>query len=146
MQKHTRPVLLVVDDDAQVLELIRRFATGEGFETLACQGGVEALARIRDQHVDLALVDLRMPDVGGLDVISRVREADPHCHIILMSGHATIDTAVEAVKRGAIDCLSKPLDFARLRQAFAAAREEAERRRSLLAVEGDVARQLEFCG
>jgi two-component system response regulator HydG len=146
MQKPTRPVLLVVDDDAQVLELIRRFATSEGFETLACQGGAEALARIRDQHVDLALVDLRMPDVGGLDVISRVRDADPHCHIILMSGHATIDTAVEAVKRGAIDCLSKPLDFARLRQAFTAAREEAERRRSLLAVEGDVARQLEFCG
>jgi two-component system response regulator HydG len=139
-------VLLVVDDDAQVLELIRRFATSEGFETVACQGGNEALARIREHRVDLALVDLRMPDVGGLDVISRVREADPHCHIILMSGHATIDTAVEAVKRGAIDCLSKPLDFGRLRQAFTAAREEAERRRSLLAVEGDVARQLEFCG
>jgi two-component system response regulator HydG len=136
----------VVDDDPHVLELIRRFATSEGFETLPCQGGIEALERIRDQHIDLALVDLRMPDVGGLDVISRVREADPHCHIILMSGHATIETAVEAVKRGAIDCLPKPLDFARLRQAFAAAREEAERRRSLLAVEGDVARQLEFCG
>jgi len=146
MPKHSQPVLLVVDDDAQVLELIRRFAASEGFEALPCQGGAEALERIRDQHVDLALVDLRMPDVGGLDVISRVREVDPHCHIILMSGHATIETAVEAVKRGAIDCLSKPLDFGRLRQAFSAAREEAARRRSLLAVEGDVARQLEFCG
>lgn len=146
MPRHSQPTLLVVDDDPQVLELIRRFATSEGFETLPCRGGVEALERIRGQHVDLALVDLRMPDVGGLDVITRVREADPHCHIILMSGHATIETAVEAVKRGAIDCLPKPLDFSRLRQAFAAAREEAERRRSLLAVEGDVARQLEFCG
>jgi DNA-binding NtrC family response regulator len=63
-----------------------------------------------------------------------------------MSGHATIDTAVEAVKRGAIDCLPKPIDFDRLRRAFQAAREEAERRRNLLAVETDVARQLEFCG
>ena len=144
--KHAQPVLLVVDDDRQVLEVIGRFAAGEGFEVLACHGGAEALTRIRERRVDLALVDLRMPDVGGLDVISRVREIDPHCHIILVSGHATIDTAVEAVKRGAIDCLSKPLDFSRLRQAFAAAREEAERRRSLLAAEGDVARQLEFCG
>jgi two-component system response regulator HydG len=139
-------MLLIVDDDAQVLEIIARFGVGEGFEVLTCRGGAEALDRIREQHVDLALVDLRMPDVGGLDVISRVREVDPHCHIILMSGHATIETAVEAVKRGAIDCLPKPLDFARLRQAFAAAREEAERRRSLLLVEGDAARQLEFCG
>jgi two-component system, NtrC family, response regulator HydG len=146
MQRHSQPTLLVADDDPQVLELIRRFAVGEGFEVFSCKGGSEALHRIRDRHADLALIDLRMPDVGGLDVISRVREVDPHCHIILMSGHATIQTAVEAVKRGAIDCLPKPLDFARLRQAFASAREEAERRRSLLAVEGDVARQLEFCG
>ncbi len=146
MTSYSSPTLLVVDDDPQVLELISRFGASEGFEVLRCRGGAEAIDRIRDERVDLALVDLMMPDVGGLDVISRVREVDPHCHIILMSGHATIETAVEAVKRGAIDCLAKPLDFARLRQAFAAAREEAERRRSLLAVEGDVARQLEFCG
>ena len=141
-----RPVLLVVDDDPQVLNLIGRFGATEGFEVVACRGGVEALQQIRERRADLVLVDLRMPDVGGLDVISRVRDVDPHCRIILMSGHATIDTAVEAVKRGAIDCIAKPLDFDRLRRAFAAAREEAERRRSLLAVEGDVARQLEFCG
>ncbi len=143
---NTSPTLLVVDDDPQVLELIGRFGATEGFEVLRCRGGAEAIDLIREERVDLALVDLKMPDVGGLDVISRVREVDPHCHIILMSGHATIETAVEAVKRGAIDCLAKPLDFARLKQAFAAAREEAERRRSLLAVEGDVARHLEFCG
>ena len=142
----SRPVLLVVDDDPQVLALISRFGSTEGFEVVLCQGGSEALDQVRARRADLVLVDLRMPDVGGLDVISRVRDVDPHCHIILMSGHATIDTAVEAVKRGAIDCLAKPLDFGRLRQAFAAAKDEAERRRGLLAVEGDVARQLEFCG
>jgi two-component system, NtrC family, response regulator HydG len=141
-----RPVLLVVDDEPHVLAVVGRFAAAEGFDVVPCAGGADALARIRERRFDLVLVDLRMPDVGGLDVISRVRAIDPHCHIILMTGHATIDTAVEAVKRGAIDCLPKPLDFDRLRQAFAAAREEAQRRRSLLAAETDVARQLEFCG
>jgi two-component system response regulator HydG len=141
-----RPVLLVVDDDPHVLALMTRFGGGEGFDVIVAHGGAQAMEHVRSRRVDLALVDLRMPDVGGLDVISRIRELDPHCHIILMSGHATIDTAVDAVKRGAIDCLSKPLDFDRLREAFAAAREEAERRRGLLAVESDVARQLEFCG
>jgi two-component system, NtrC family, response regulator HydG len=141
-----RPVLLVVDDEPHVLAVVSRFAEAEGFTVVPCRGGSEALEKIREQRADLVLVDLRMPDVGGLDVISRVRDIDPHCHIILMSGHATIETAVEAVKRGAIDCLPKPLDFDRLRRAFESAREEAERRRSLLMVETDVARQLEFCG
>jgi len=141
-----RPVLLVVDDDPLVLAWIARLGSSEGFSVVPCQSGTEALEQIRTLRADLVLVDLRMPDVGGLDVISRVREVDPHCHIILMSGHATIDVAVEAVKRGAIDCLPKPLDLDRLRLAFAAAREEAERRRGLLEAETDVARQLEFCG
>jgi DNA-binding NtrC family response regulator len=144
--KGSAPVLLVVDDDPGVLSLLGRFAAREGFEVVPCQGGIEALQQVRERHADLALVDLRMPDVGGLDVISRIRDIDPHCHIILMSGHATIETAVEAIKRGAIDCLPKPLDFERLRRAFAEAKDEAEQRRSLLAVESDVARQLEFCG
>ena len=63
-----------------------------------------------------------------------------------MTGYATVDTAVEAIKLGAMDYLSKPLDFARLEQLLVAVREDIERRRSLLAMESDVARQLEFCG
>ena len=61
-----------------------------------------------------------------------------------MTGFASVDTAVEAIKLGAMDYLSKPLDFARLEQLLAGVREEIERRRSLLSIEGDVARRLEF--
>jgi two-component system response regulator HydG len=63
-----------------------------------------------------------------------------------MTGYATVDTAVEAIKLGAMDYLSKPLDFARLEQLLAAIREDIERRRSILALESDVAKRLEFCG
>ena len=92
------------------------------------------------------LVDLRMPDVGGLDVLRAIREIDPHCQVVLMTGYASVDTAVEAIKLGALDYLSKPLDFARLEQLLTGVREELERRRSLLSIEGDLARRLEFCG
>ncbi len=64
-----------------------------------------------------SMVDLRMPDVGGLDVLRAIREIDPHCQAVLMTGYASVDTAVEAIKLGAIDYLSKPLDFARLAAA-----------------------------
>jgi two-component system response regulator HydG len=92
------------------------------------------------------MVDLRMPDIGGLDVIRAIREIDPQCQAVLMTGFATVDTAVEAIKLGAMDYLSKPLDFERLEQLLASVREDIDRRRSLLAMESDVARHLEFCG
>ena len=86
-----------------------------------------------------SMVDLRMPDVGGLDVLRAIREIDPHCQAVLMTGYASVDTAVEAIKLGAMDYLSKPLDFGRLEQLLTTVRDEIERRRSLLSIEGDVA-------
>ena len=82
------------------------------------------------------MVDLRMPDVGGLDVLRAIREIDPHCQAVLMTGYASVDTAVEAIKLGAMDYLSKPLDFAparaaagrRARGARAAAQPAVDRR------------------
>ena len=92
------------------------------------------------------MVDLRMPDVGGLDVLRAIRDIDPRCQAVLMTGHASVETAVEAIKLGAMDYLSKPLDFARLEQLLASVRDDIERRRNLLAAEGDMARRLEFAG
>ena len=70
------------------------------------------------------MVDLRMPDVGGLDVLRAIREIDPQCQAVLMTGYASVDTAVEAIKLGAMDYLSKPLDFGRLEQLLTDVRDE----------------------
>ena len=78
------------------------------------------------------MVDLRMPDVGGLDVLRAIRDIDPRCQAVLMTGYASVETAVEAIKLGATDYLSKPLDFARLEQLLAGVRDDLERRRNLL--------------
>lgn len=141
-----RPVLLVVDDEESLLELISRFADKEGFDVVACASGKEALDRLAHHRADLAAVDLRLPDVGGMEVLRAIREADPDCQVILMSGGGTIDSAVEAVKLGAVDYLTKPIDFARLKHLLEVVRGDTERRRRLLAAEQEVAKNAEFCG
>jgi len=141
-----RPLLVVVDDEQGILDVVGRFARRAGYEVITCSGGREAIAQLRTNRADLVLVDLRMPDVGGLEVLRAIRETDPRCQAVLMTGYASVDTAVEAIKLGATDYLSKPLDFARLEQLLTSVRDEIERRRHVLSLESDVARRLEFCG
>ena len=141
-----QPLLVVVDDEQGILDVVSRFARRAGYEVVTCSGGREAIAMLQARRADLVLVDLRMPDVGGLDVLRAIRDTDARCQAVLMTGYASVDTAVDAIKLGAMDYLSKPIDFARLEQLLTSVREEIERRRSLLSIEGDLARRLEFCG
>ena len=141
-----RPLLVVIDDEQGILDVVGRFAQRAGYETATFSSGREAIAQLQSRRADLVLVNLRMPDVGGLDVLRAIRDTDPRCQAVLMTGYASVDTAVEAIKLGATDYLSKPLDFARLEQLLASVRDDIERRRSLLSIESDVARRLEFAG
>jgi len=141
-----KPLLVVVDDEQGILDVVSRFARRAGYETETCSNGREAIALLQTRRADLVLVDLRMPDVGGLDVLRAIREIDARCQAILMTGYASVETAVDAIKLGAMDYLSKPIDFPRLEQLLTTVRDDLERRRSLMAIESDVARRLEFCG
>jgi DNA-binding NtrC family response regulator len=141
-----RPLLLVVDDETAVLSLIKRVAEGEGFEALACTDGREALVMAEQRRPDLVMVDLRMPDVAGLDIVRALRKADSKATIVLMTGYGSIDTAVEAVKLGAADYLTKPFDLERLKGTFATVREESERRTRMMDLDREVAQRFEFAG
>jgi DNA-binding NtrC family response regulator len=142
----SRPSLLVVDDEVPVLRLIERFAQKAGFDVLTCSNGTDALALLGRKPADLAMIDLRMPDVNGLDLLRQIRRAVPACEVILMTGHASVESAVDAIKLGAREFLTKPFDFERLRRVLADIREELSRRAQVTALESAVARQLEFCG
>ncbi|HTM24684.1 MAG TPA: sigma-54 dependent transcriptional regulator [Vicinamibacterales bacterium] len=141
-----KPLLVVVDDEQGILDVVSRFAQRAGYETITCSNGRDAIGQLQARKADLVMVDLRMPEVGGLDVLRAIRDIDPACQAVLMTGYASVDTAVEAIKLGATDYLSKPLDFPRLEQLLAGVRDDLERRRSLMSIESDVARRLEFCG
>jgi len=141
-----RPRLLVVDDQPAVLTLLQRFAEREQFEVITHAGGHALLAELPSLKPDVALLDRQMPEVGGLDILRRIREIDPECQIILMTGFATVDSAIEAVKLGALDYLSKPLDFDRLRELLNTVRFGIERRQRLLSADSELATRIEFCG
>jgi two-component system, NtrC family, response regulator AtoC len=141
-----KPLLLVVDDETAVLSIIRRVGESEGFEVVTCTDGRQGLEIAEARHPDLVMVDLRMPEVGGLEIVRALRAADAKAMIVLMTGHGSIDSAVEAVKLGAADYLTKPFDLQRLKDTFAKVREESERRERMMAVDREVAKRLEFAG
>jgi two-component system, NtrC family, response regulator HydG len=142
----TSPLLLVVDDEPPILDILGRFAAKHGFEVVRCNGGRAALDTLRHRQADMALVDVRMPDINGLDVLKQVREVAPDCAVVLMTGFAAVDTAVEAIKLGAVDYLSKPIDYDRLTALFETVREQTERRRRLAEFDSGMAKRLEFHG
>jgi two-component system response regulator HydG len=142
----SRPLLLVVDDEVPVLKVVERLAARTGFEVVTCASGAEAMRSLMRRPADLAMLDLRMPDVNGLDLLRQIKASVPGCEVILMTAYAGVDSAVEAIKLGAREYLTKPFDFDRLRQVLDQIRTEIVRRAQVLALESRVARELEFCG
>ena len=141
-----QPVLLAIDDESGMLALIERFATPAGFRVVTEAHAAHALAAIAETAPDVALVDLRMPELGGLDVLRAIRAAQPQCQVILMTAHAAVDSAIEAVKLGALDYLSKPLDFERLRHLLQQVTDDLTRSAAQLEAESETAHRLELCG
>jgi two-component system, NtrC family, response regulator HydG len=140
------PTLLVVDDDPAVLAVVDRVATGMGFTVVREMNGRSALARLAEVRPDGAIVDVGLPDVDGFSLLREIKAADPQSQVILMTGAGSIDSAVEAIKAGALDYISKPFDLDRLRELLITVRKSLERRETLLRIDADVARQFEFYG
>ena len=141
-----RPLLLLVDDDSQIRLLLSEIGTREGFEVLEAADGAAALEMLRRRHMDLVLLDLHMPRVNGLDVLRGARASGTSPQIALMSGAASVEDAVEAIKLGATEYFSKPLDLPRVRALMGAMRQQFQDRNSVLDSDAALAARLEVCG
>ncbi|HTK30208.1 MAG TPA: sigma-54 dependent transcriptional regulator [Vicinamibacterales bacterium] len=146
MSAPTPPRLLVVDDDPGILPILERLARRLGFDVQYESSGRAAIDKLGELMPDVALVDLQMPELNGIDVLKGMRAEDPDCQVILMTGNATVDTAIEAVKSGALDYLNKPFDFERLEALLVGVRDGLSQRERLLKVDADFATQIEFHG
>jgi len=100
--------ILVADDDAVIREGLRRILTAEGYEVETVSNGRAALERLEEQRFKLLVTDLKMPGMSGLEVLQSLRACQPELPVVLITGYAAIDNAVEAMKNGATDYLSKP--------------------------------------
>jgi two-component system nitrogen regulation response regulator NtrX len=106
--------LLVVDDESGIRSALIQVFEYEGHEVRGAEDGLGGIEAAREFRPDVIFLDVKMPGLDGLDVLARLREEDPSALVIMISGHGTIDTAVEATRKGAYDFLQKPLDTDRL--------------------------------
>jgi DNA-binding NtrC family response regulator len=102
--------LLVVDDEAVIRDSLGKWFQEEGYKVALAGSAPDALAKITLQHFDLGIVDIKMPGADGVELLGRIREIDPNMIVIMMTGYASVDTAVAALKNGAYDYVSKPFD------------------------------------
>ena len=100
--------ILIADDDAVIREGLRRILIGEGYEVEAVSNGRAALDRLDQEQFKLLVTDLKMPGMSGLEVLQAIRNCQPELPVVLITGYAAIDNAVEAMKHGATDYLAKP--------------------------------------
>src|SRR6266853_1081687 len=106
--------VLVVDDEKGVREALRQLLEYEGIEVQLSTSGPDALDAYAEFHPHLVLLDVKMAGMDGLETLKKLRAADPTAHVVMISGHGTIQTAVEATQHGAWDFLEKPLDTDRI--------------------------------
>ncbi|MEP7279455.1 MAG: sigma-54 dependent transcriptional regulator [Bacteroidota bacterium] len=106
--------ILIVDDEKAIRKTLGEILSYEGYKMDEAGDGEEALKRFKEKAYDVVLCDIKMPKMDGIEFLERARETNPDIPIIMISGHGTIETAVEAVKKGAYDYISKPPDLNRL--------------------------------
>jgi DNA-binding NtrC family response regulator len=104
-----RSTILVIDDEPNILTTVRRSLELEGYSVEVAGGGAAGLAKLAERDIDLILLDVMMPGETGLEVLPKLRALRPETMIVMMSGNATIDTAVQATRLGAFDFIEKPL-------------------------------------
>ncbi|HTY48688.1 MAG TPA: response regulator, partial [Steroidobacteraceae bacterium] len=125
-----RARLLIVDDEGMHMRALCDTLDADGYATTGCESPAEALAAMQRDGFDLLLTDLIMPEMDGIALLRAARQKDPDVAAIVMTGHATIDTAVKAMQAGAYDYIVKPFRAAQLRPVVARAVEARQLRRA----------------
>jgi len=121
--------ILVIDDEPAIQDVLRDILQDEGYDVHVADDGIEGLRLLKTEPVDVVFLDVWLPGKGGIDVLEEIKADWPDVEVVIISGHATVETAVRAIKLGAYDYLEKPLDMGRvLTIARNAVRMEALRR------------------
>ena len=113
--------VLIVDDEPNLRKILSAQLSRDGYEVMTAEDGEQGLALLKEHHIDLVITDLKMPKVDGMTLLKRALELEPELPIVLITAHGTIDTAVEALKSGAFDFVTKPFDKDEVRQIVAKA-------------------------
>src|SRR5262245_23901935 len=130
--------ILVVDDEANARTALAELLRDEGYQVETAADGFKALPKLEEFAPDLLLTDLKMPGMDGIDLLRRARERDPECAAVVMTAYGAVDTAVAAMRQGASDYLTKPINVDELSVVL----DRALERRRLRAEAGQLRRRL----
>ncbi len=136
----------ILDDDPAQLEMLSAVVADMGYEAITTPDPEEALKLVKRGRCRLVLVDVHMPVMDGYQFLDQALRSDPGVHIILMTGDYTLDSALESIRRGALDFLPKPIDRARLRRTLDDVAALYDQRRRVKALEEQLLKDLEFHG
>jgi len=107
--------ILIIDDEEDILDVLSDVITSWGYLPIIARDGEDALEKFKEVPVDLVLSDIRMPKIDGLSLLERIKKASPNTIVILLTGHPSIESAVRAMKDGAFDYLTKPINLDELK-------------------------------
>ena len=119
----TTSTILLIDDEAIALSNLKHVFEREGYNVTACRSGEDGLAAMQTTDFDLVLTDLKMPGIDGMDILRHIRTTLPNVPVIMITGHATLDSAVDAMKAGAYHYIAKPFRLAEAREVVRGALE-----------------------
>src|SRR5205085_9228091 len=131
------PTLLVIDDEESVRYSFRRVFESDAVQVLTAATAAEGLEQVRQRAPDVVVLDLQLPDRSGLDVFRQIQADDPKRPVLFITAHGTTETAIEAMKRGAFDYLTKPLDLEQMTGVLNRALEAARLMREPVALPND---------
>jgi signal transduction histidine kinase len=120
--------ILVIDDELGIRDLLEGELTLRGYYVSTAPNGKEALKKMRERRYDIAFCDINMPDLGGVEALAAFKQADPDMEVIMITGYATVETAVDAMKKGAYDFIAKPFHLEELITLVRRVREKSELR------------------
>ena len=113
--------VLIVDDEPNLRKILAAQLSRDGYDVMTAEDGEQGLEMLREHHIDLVVTDLKMPKVDGMTLLREALREDPDLPVVMITAHGTVDTAVEALKTGAFDYLTKPFDKDEVRQIVAKA-------------------------
>jgi DNA-binding NtrC family response regulator len=116
--------VLLVDDEEEFVETLAERMRSRGMEVATSNSGGDALELVEAEPYDVVVLDLQMPGMDGIEVLQRIKQRQPEIQVVLLTGHATVEKGVEAIKQGALEFLEKPTDISALSEIIHKAKAE----------------------
>jgi DNA-binding NtrC family response regulator len=132
--------VLIVDDEYQLLEAFKKKLSKEGMQVFTASNGQEAAAVIKQETLDIGLFDIKLPDTDGVELLEKLREIQPTAEVIMLTGYASVDTAIRSMKLGAYDYLTKPVKLSELHTVILKAYEKKQLREKTIVLEEQLQR------